>query len=71
MVIIPFFKCKGLSTVNIPTNITSIGEYSFYECKSLSTLTLPQIESIGYNAFRLCISLHSVLFLNDVNYFGN
>ena len=71
MVIIPFFKCKGLSTVNIPTSITSIGEYSFYECKSLLTLTLPKIESIGYNAFRLCISLRSVLFLNDVDYFGN
>ena len=44
--------CTQLRNINIPTDITSIGEGSFYNCSSLSSITLPEnLVSIGKEAF--------------------
>ena len=36
-----FYRCTGLTTVEIPNSVTSIGEYSFYGCTSLTSIELP------------------------------
>ncbi|MCR5841288.1 MAG: leucine-rich repeat domain-containing protein [Bacteroidales bacterium] len=35
------FSSTGLTSVTLPTDMISIGTYSFNECKSLTTVTVP------------------------------
>jgi hypothetical protein len=63
----------NLSTVsNIPSSVTSIGDYAFNSCTSLSSITIPNsVTSIGDGAFQLCTSLTSITIPNSVTSIGN
>ena len=51
-----FYKCSGLTSVEIPNSVTSIGERAFYGCKGLTSIEIPNsVTSIGYSAFYGCI----------------
>lgn len=56
-----FYGCSVLSSVTIPTNIVSLGDYAFYGCSSLLTVTFNAggtgVTTIGESCFENCVSL--------------
>ncbi|MBR4199122.1 MAG: leucine-rich repeat domain-containing protein, partial [Bacteroidales bacterium] len=53
-----FDGCNNLTKVELPENITEIGESAFANCISLREITgTEQLEKIGSSAFYLCDSL--------------
>ena len=56
-----FYDCRGLTSLNLPDGITSIGYCAFYGCSGLTSLTIPAgITSIGSGAFYDCSGLTSL-----------
>ena len=56
-----FSGCNRLQTVNIPSSVESVDEFSFWECSALKSITLPEnVRFIGGSAFWQCTSLASV-----------
>ena len=56
-----FYDCSGLTSLNLPAGITSIGNQAFQFCSGLTSLTLPTgITWIGSDAFCNCSGLTSL-----------
>lgn len=56
-----FSGCSSLTTINLPSSLTSIGQSAFNGCSSLTTVNLPSdVESIGAQAFANCSSLTDI-----------
>ena len=56
-----FSGCAGLTSVTIPSFITSIGKHAFHECSKLTSVTIPSsVKFIGEFAFGWCSSLKEV-----------
>ena len=63
--------CSGLTSVTIPTSVTSIGGYAFVNCTGLTSVTIPNsVTSIGGYAFENCSGLTSVTIPNSVTSIG-
>ena len=59
------------STVTIPNNVTSIGEWAFLDCSRLTSIIIPNsVTSIGQEAFVRCTGLNSVTIPNSVTSIG-
>lgn len=56
------WSCINLTTVTLPSTLTSIAGYAFYGCTSLANLegTLSSLTTIGDAAFRNCSALTAV-----------
>ena len=71
---IPSCLCNGMSNlefINIPVNVTSIGNYAFYGCSDLTSVAIPNsVTSIGGAAFSNCSGLTSVTIPNSVTNIG-
>ena len=53
---------KNPQSVEIGTNVTSIGDKTFTGCSGLTSVTIPNsVTSIGYYAFSSCSSLTSII----------
>lgn len=66
-----FFLCS-LTSIDIPANVTSIGNSAFAACRSLSSIELPEgLTSIGNYAFDECYSLTSINIPAGVTSIGN
>ena len=72
-----FSDCSGLTSLTIPSSVTSIGEYAFHGCSGLTSLTIPSsVTSIGESAFYGCSGLtsltipSSVTSISDCAFFG-
>ena len=51
-----FSGCSNLSSVSIPSSVTSISYQAFSGCSSLASVSIPNsVTSIGYHAFAKCI----------------
>ena len=56
-----FDGCSGLTSLTIPSSVTSIGEYAFNGCSGLTSFTIPSsVTSIGWGAFCGCSGLTSI-----------
>ena len=56
-----FSGCSGLTSLTLPSSVTSIGRGAFHGCWKLTSLTIPSgVTSIGYSAFRGCSGLTSL-----------
>ena len=55
------FQFSGLTSIEIPANVTTIEPGAFKDCSSLATVTIPaSVTSIGDNAFYGCSELKSI-----------
>ena len=67
-----FAFCGELKTVTVPTSVESIGGGAFRQCFSLSSIDIPEVNSIGSEAFWGCFNLKGDLVLsNKVKNLGN
>ena len=58
-----FYECSELTSVTIPTSITTIGGNSFYGCSGLTAITIPSsVTRIVSGAFANCNNLTTVFF---------
>ena len=67
-----FSGCSVLTSLTLPSSVTSIGDYAFYGCSGLTSLTLPSsVTSIGEYAFRGCSGLTSLTIPSSVTRIGS
>ena len=67
-----FSDCTGLTSITIPSTVTSIGASAFSDCVSLTNITIPgSVTSIGDAAFEGCSSLTSFEIFEGLTRIGN
>lgn len=56
-----FRYCENLTSITIPSDITSIGSFAFKDCQELRSVKIPNsVTYIGYSAFSGCTNLTSI-----------
>ena len=56
-----YINDKEITSIEIPSNVTTLGQHVFQKCSGLTSLTLPAgITSIGWDAFAGCSGLTSL-----------
>jgi len=56
-----FRNCRSLTSINVPENLTSIGNRCFYYCSNLESIVIPEtVTSVGNEAFVKCVKLATV-----------
>ena len=69
--LIAYPPAKSERIYNIPSAVTSIGEWAFSGCSSLTSITLPaSLTSIDIGAFEKCSSLTSITLPDSLTYIG-
>ena len=67
-----FYRCSGLTSLTIPSGVTSIGGSAFSGCSGLTSLTIPSgVTSIGGSAFSGCSGLTSLTLPSSVTSIGH
>ena len=67
-----FQGCSGLTSLTIPSSVTSIGYCAFASCSGLKSLTIPSsVTSIGIAAFEDCSGLTSLTIPSGVTSISN
>ena len=67
-----FYGCSGLTSLTLPSGVTSISDYAFSGCSGLTSLTIPSdVTSIGRGAFQDCSGLTSLTIPSGVTSIGN
>ena len=67
----PYENCSSLTSVEIPSSVTSIGDCAFSGCYDLTSIELPpSVTSIGNQAFYDCNSLTSIEIPSSVALIG-
>jgi hypothetical protein len=63
-----FSGCTGLTSVEIPSSVTSVGENAFEGCSGLTSVEIPNsVTEIGACAFQGCTGLTSIEIPNSVS----
>lgn len=66
-----FYKCTGLTSINIPNSVTEIEMEAFVGCTGLTSVSIPNsVTTIGECAFADCTGLTSVTIPNSVTEIG-
>ena len=67
-----FYGCSGLTSLTIPSSVTSIGNEAFHGCSGLTSLVIPSgVTSIGDEAFYGCSGLISLTIPSSVTAIGS
>lgn len=67
-----FPYCTGLTSIEFPSSLHTIAEYSFRGCTGLTSITIPsKVASINSSLFEDCSNLQSITFEGDINVIGN
>ena len=67
-----FAECSGLTSLTLPSSVTSIGDGVFSGCRGLTSLTIPSgVTSIGDYAFSGCSGLTSLTIPSGVTSIGD
>ena len=67
-----FYGCSSLSSIILPSDVTSISNDAFLHCSNLSSITIPSsVTSIGNYAFCNCSCLTNIILPPDVTSIGN
>ena len=67
-----FSNCNGLTSITIPSSVTSIGGRAFYSCSGLTSMTIGDgVTSIGESAFYNCRGLTNITIPNSVTSIGD
>ena len=62
------FKSSSITSIEIPSTVTSIGSYTFQDCSSLESVIIPDsLSSIGRGAFYRCSALTDIILPDSVN----
>jgi hypothetical protein len=63
-----FENCTAITSIIIPSGVTSMGYYAFFGCNALASITIPNsVTSIGPLAFYVCRALTSITIPNTMN----
>ena len=55
-------QCSGLTSIDIPNSVTTIGVQAFFKCSGLTSCTIGSgVTSIGSSAFTQCSGLTSII----------
>ena len=66
-----FYGCSGLTSLTIPSSVTSIGNEAFHGCCGLTSLVIPSgVTSIGDEAFYGCSGLINLTIPSSVTRIG-
>ena len=66
-----FYNCNGLTSITLPSGVTSIGKCAFCGCSGLTSITLPSgVTSIGERTFEGCSGLTSITLPSGVTSIG-
>ncbi len=64
--------CSGLTSIDIPNSVTTIGKYVFNRCSGLTNIEIPSsVTEIGDGTFLGCSSLTSIEIPNSVTSIGD
>ena len=67
-----FSDCSGLTSISIPSSVTSLGDNCFEGCSSLTSVSIPSsVSSLGDYCFSDCSSLTSVTLPSSVMSLGD
>ena len=78
-----FYDCSGLTSLTIPSSVTSISDRAFYGCRGLTSIyaCMEKIPTLGSNVFTGCDAKNCILYVptgtyddylvSDFGYFEN
>ncbi|MCD8305218.1 MAG: leucine-rich repeat domain-containing protein [Prevotella sp.] len=67
-----FASCKGFTSIELPSTITTIGTYAFDSCTGLTSITIPSgVTSISDYTFEKCTALTSITLPSGVTSIGS
>ena len=65
-------NAKGISSLNIPASVETIGDESFFQMTALTSMSIPAtVKSMGGNLFNSCSSLTKIELLNKPTVLGS